>query len=161
MTDEGRAYRFDYDFETLLQEYTWESMDTFQSLTVMPCASYAAKTERGWNPFFLSVSEPGSAPAGITMELADQTQEQVTVRFTNQSGEDWGYGYAYRLDVQLSGVWYQVPAEQEMAFIEILCMLPDGGSVEEPCALTPYGELPAGTYRVVMENLTAEFEIAE
>ena len=46
-----------------------------------------------------------------------------------------------------------------MAFEEIMIMLPDGESAEQTCSLEPYGSLPDGVYRVVMENMTAEFSM--
>ena len=157
LMDNGGVYRLEYDFAALQKNRAWEEAEVFSSLTVMPCASRVAKTEAGWNPFFLTPSSRQEAPSGITMELAGQTAEAVTVRFTNRSGVEWGYGYAYRLQVRLDGAWYEIPAEREMAFPEILMLLPDGESAEQTCSLEPYGSLPAGVYRVVMENMTAEF----
>ena len=61
--------------------------------------------------------------------------------------------------MRLDGTWYEIPAEREMAFPEIMIMLPDGESAEQTCSLEPYGSLPDGVYRVVMEKLTAEFAV--
>ena len=159
LMDNGGVYRLDYDFAALQKNQAWEEADEFSSLTVMPCASRVAKTAAGWNPFFLTPASRQEAPSGITMELADQTVEDVTVRFTNRSGAEWGYGYAYGLQVRLDGTWHEIPAEREMAFPEILMLLPDGESAEQTCSLIPYGSLPSGVYRVVMEKLTAEFAV--
>ena len=157
---DGSSYRFDYDFEDMLQAYPWSEADTFQNLTVMPCASYMAKTEAGWNRNFLTEAEETAVPEGITMEIAEQTAEEIVARFCNRSGAEWGYGHAFSLQVLLEDTWYSVPAEQEMCFTEELMVLQDGGEQTETYRLTPYGDLPAGIYRIVStEDLWVEFEI--
>ena len=169
---DGTAYEFDYDFEAFRQRYAFGEPDEFQTLTVMPCASHVAKSETGWNKAFLTEAElpvaqksPSALLAGgqpkssLSATLMGQTEKEITVEFTNLGDPDCGYGYAYSLQVLLDGKWYSVPAEQEMAFIEILVHVPVGGSKEENFSLEPYGDLPAGTYRVLTNGLTVEFSI--
>lgn len=159
LTGSGSAYKFDYDFETLLERYDWDEPDTYQSLTVMPCASHVAKTEDGWNPSFLTPSSSLKQPEGISMELVSLEDGKIRVRFANQSGQEWTYGYYYSLQVLLDGAWYQVPPQEEYGVIDLACILPDGESREETYNLSFFGQLPPGTYRLVAEQLTAEFTV--
>ena len=169
---DGSVYAFDYDFEAFRQRYDFGEPDEFQTLTVMPCASHVAKSETGWNKAFLTEAElpaaqksPSALLAGgqpkssLSVTLTEQREKEITVEFTNLDDPECGYGYAYSLQVLLDGKWYSVPAEQEMAFIEILVHIPVGGSKEETFSLEPYGDLPAGLYRVLTNGLTVEFSI--
>ena len=156
---DGSVYKFDYDFEALREKYGFEEPDTFSSLAVMPCASYVAKSETGWNKAFLTEAAPVDAPEAVEAELLEQTEKSVRVRITNHGTEDWGYGYAYGVQVLLDGAWFEIPAEQERSFIEILLMIPQDASTEETYTLEPYGDLPAGTYRIVSHGLTIEFVV--
>lgn len=149
---DGAAYRMDYDFSRLLEKYQWEDSDTFQSLAVMPCASHIAKTEAGWNRNCLTEATEPQWPTDITLELVDQTQEALTVRFFNNSTEEWGYGYAFHLQVLLEDQWYEIPAERELSFIEIMVVLKAGAVQTETYDLTAYGQLPNGIYRLVTDS---------
>ncbi len=153
----GKTYAFDYDFESFLNDHPWDAPDEFQNLDVMPCAHLVAKTANGWNTAFLTESEELIPPSGITM-VAQFIGDTVQVRFENDSDVEWGYGYDFGLQVLLGDIWYDVPAEQEMCVVDILCMLPPGLTSEETYTLAPYGMLPSGTYRFVSQGLTAEFE---
>ena len=155
----GNTYTFDYDFDAFLQTHPWDEPDAFSNLAVMPCANFVAKTENGWNKAFLTEAEPLDPPEGVFVTEALTTDNEIIMEFTNQSGEEWGYGYDYGLRVLLDEAWYYVPAEREMAFIEILCMLPDGVSTSETYSLEPYGFLPAGEYRLVTQGLFADFTV--
>lgn len=158
--DDGTSYEMDYDFETLLADYPWTDSDTFRSLTIMPCADHMAKTEAGWNRNFLTPAAEPEWPDQIDVTLMEQTEKTLTLQLANHSGSEWGYGYAFHVDVLLEDRWYTIPAEEEMAFIEILLMLPDQVSQKETYDLTPYGHLPAGDYRLVTEGGPwVEFEI--
>ena len=97
----------------------------------MPCANYVAKSVYGWNKSFLTQAEKPELPTGIAVELTGQTADEITVEITNESGTEWDYGYAYTVQVLLDEVWYEIPAERDMSFIEILLMIPDGVSTTE------------------------------
>lgn len=155
----GKTYTFEYDFEAFLDEHPWDEADTFHDLAIMPCADLVAKTPSGWNTEFLTpADEPVADASGIVMDMQLE-EDLIQVQFTNNGAEEWGYGYDYGLHVLLNGTWYFVPAEQEMAFIEVLCMLPVGATSQETYSLAPYGDLPAGTYRFVTQGLAAEFTV--
>ena len=70
------------------------------------------------------------------------------------------YGQSFRLEALVEDLWYSIPAEREMAFTAEGLVVPAGSSTEESYDLSAYGKLPAGTYRLVIENsLRMEFEI--
>jgi len=158
ITGSGGVYSFDFDFEAFSREHPWDERDTFTNLAVMPCADIVAKTEDGWNDAFLTMAEELTPPVGITMQVQIDGMD-VDVTFANDSGAEWGYGYDYGLQVLLDDHWYYVPAEQQVAVIDILCMLPDGKQTQERYSLAPFGQLPAGTYRFVTQQLSSEFTV--
>lgn len=156
---DGSVYEFDYDFETMQRQVPFSESEEFQTLTVLPCASHVAKSESGWNTAFLTRAEASEAPAGVTARLTGQTSETITAVFRNERHVEWYYGYAYSVQVLLDGVWYTIPAERPVPFIEVLRILPVGGSSEEVFSLEPYGDLITGSYRVFCNSLTVEFEV--
>ena len=158
--EDGTAYKFSYDFPALLEAYDWREPDTFSSLSVMPCASHVAKTEAGWNIHFLTpAGDLGEAVRGVSMEIVERSEDSMIIRYTNESGGEWAYGLYYGLQVQLDGQWYEVPAEMSVAVNDIAMVLSDGMSTEETYWLAPYGDLPAGTYRLVAEHMAVEFSV--
>ena len=40
--DDGKTYRFDYNFEKLLADYPFELRQEYENLMLMPCAAYLA-----------------------------------------------------------------------------------------------------------------------
>ena len=97
--------------------------------------------------------------AGVTARLTGQTSELITAEFLNERITEWYYGYDYSVQVLLNDVWYTIPPERLVPIIEVLRILPAGGSSKEAFSLEPYGNLPAGLYRVFCNGLTVEFSI--
>ena len=159
--DDGKTYRFDYNFEKLLADYPFELRQESENLMLMPCAAYMAKTEAGWNLNFLTEAEDKPVPEGITMEIEKQKKDEIIAVFHNRSGEEWGFGHAFSLQVLLDEQWYYVPAEDgNYAFTEELLIVPNGESQQETYHLEVYGTLFPGFYRIVStEGLWVEFEI--
>lgn len=156
---DGTTYVFDYDFEVFRERYAFGEPDEFQTLTVMPCASYVAKSESGWNKAFLTEAEEPNVLTGVTARLTDQTSELITAEFLNERNVEWYYGYDYSVQVLLDDVWYTIPPERLVPFVEVLRILPAGGSSKEEFSLESYGNLPVGSYRVFCNGLTVEFSI--
>ena len=145
----------------LLADYPFELRQESENLMLMPCAAYMAKTEAGWNLNFLTEAEDKPVPEGITMEIEKQKKDEIIAVFHNRSGEEWGFGHAFSLQVLLDGQWYYVPAEDgNYAFTEELLVVPNGESRQETYHLEVYGTLFPGIYRIVStEGLWVEFEI--
>lgn len=161
ITQDGTAYRFNYDFEALEADYEWTSKDTWPTISVMPCAYYLTLDDSGWNSAILSPAKDVSAPENVTAELISQTEEKLTVALTNTGTEEWCYGVYYYLDVLLDGTWYSVPATPgNWGFVDIGIILPAGKTQNETYDLTMYGNLPAGQYRLMADQcIPVEFAI--
>ncbi len=154
ITGTGETYKWDYDFERFLRDHDWEESDELYTLSVMPCADQVAKTDAGWNVNFLTPApEPEPVPDDLAVELAEQTNETMTIRYTNRGTEEWMFGHAFTLQVSIDDLWYRIPAEQEMAFTEEGLIVMPGGDREETYRISAYGALPAGyTYRLLSDS---------
>lgn len=157
ITQDGSAYHFDFDFAGLEKDYTWSDKDELHSFTYFPCARILSQNESGWDTTLLTPAEPLSPPKGITMTLEDWKDNMVTVNIINKSGAEWMYGEAFGLEVLLEDLWYDVPpASGNWAFTSIGLLIQDGETQEKTYQLDMYGDLPAGTYRLVAEGLSVE-----
>ena len=155
---DGSVYKFNYDFSKLKESYDW---DDITERPYLPCQYYLARNGSQWYPKFLTPAEHEPAPENISLTVTAADNNQVTALLTNQGNEEWLYGEAYSLDVLLDGVWYSVPMEPSVnwGFTSIGYTLGAGSSKEKSYYLNMYGDLPSGTYRLVVEGLTAKFEI--
>ena len=158
--DDGSVYTYDFDFEALMADYEWDFGNHFRSTTVLPCSRHLTMDEQGWYAELLQPSADLQPPENITLELVSQESNAITLRFENTGREEWMFGEYYALDVLLDGAWYEVPPTPgNWGFNDIGYMLSAGDSREESYLLTMYGELPAGTYRIVVYDLSAEFVV--
>lgn len=83
---------------------------------------------------------------------------EITVRITNNSGEEFSYGEYFSIQKQIDGQWYTVPVRADnVGFQDIAHILTNGESASETYNLNIYGTLEPGTYRLVVETLSAEF----
>lgn len=157
ITDDGRAYTFAFDMESL-SEFHWREQDEFDTTTVLPCARILSRSEDGWYPALLTKAEEPEPPAGITLTIDSIVDGEITATFHNGGTETWTFGEYYGLEVKLDGVWYEVPTEGGgWAFHDIAYELASIESGTLTYNLAMYGDLPAGSYRLVANGLTAEF----
>lgn len=157
----GSIYTFDYDFEAFRKAYKFEEPEEFFTLTLLPCVNFLAKSECGWNTAVLTPSDVVQPEIGVTVELIEQTETYLVLELTNLTESEWGYGHAFYLETQVDDLWYRIPAEQNMAFTEELMIVMPGKTAQERCWIEPYGELPAGSYRLVLQDLIVPFEITD
>ena len=161
ITQTGKAYKFNYDFAALAEKYPVSDKREFSDFSVMPCAYHLAQDENGWSSALLTPAAEQKAPDGIAMSLEAWNKDAVTVNIKNNSGEDWMYGEYFGLEVQLDGVWYGIPTTPEnWGFPSIGLIVPSGKTREHTYTLSMYGELPAGTYRLVTHGLSVEHAAA-
>ncbi|MCL2426804.1 MAG: hypothetical protein FWD05_10775 [Oscillospiraceae bacterium] len=161
ITQDGRAYRFDFDFDELQQEYNWTSTDRFTSFTVFPNARLFGLDDDGWDSRFLTPASPIVAPEGITMTLNSWEGDTVSVDITNNTDVGWMYGEHFELHVLLNGMWYGVPMDiGNWAFIDIGLNVWGGETIEHIYNLQMFGNLPVGTYRLVAYGLYVEHTIS-
>lgn len=159
---DGSAYEFDFDFTALETAYEWRDSEEGLPIGCLPCSRALALDGEEWISSMLTPADELSAPAGISMTLdyldyTDPDDGLIAVTFTNDGDVEWCYGTYYHLEVELDGEWYEVPTETELAFNDIAMILPAGESRQELYHTWAYGELPAGSYRVVAEGMAAEF----
>lgn len=160
ITKEGEVYDLDHDFEALAAEYDWQDPDTWETISVLPCARFLCEDGDGWYAPLLTPARELLAPEDISLRLVSQTGDSVTVSFSNEGDEEWTYGEYFSLQVLLDDVWYEIPPMPgEHGFADIASILPPGRTQEETYDLTMYGKLPSGTYRLVTEGLSAGFEL--
>lgn len=109
--------------------------------------------------FLLKADEQtAEVPEGLTLTVEDIGTSEITVRITNNSGEEFSYGEYFSIQKQIDGQWYTVPVRADnVGFQDIAHILPNGESASETYNLNIYGTLEPGTYRLVVETLSAEF----
>lgn len=160
IAQDGAAYRFDCDFQALADDYIWTSEDSSKAFSMLPCSRLLCQHEDKWYHTLLSPAKEPIPPEHITVSLVSQSDDTLTVDFTNHGTDEWGYGDAFYLHVLQDGIWYDVPAlPGEWAFNDILNILPAGTSQENTYNLSMYGSLPHGEYRLSVEGATVEFTI--
>ena len=161
ITQDGAIYRYDYDFAELAQDDLWTDNTEFPSFAVFPCARILTQDESGWNRTLLTPIPELTPPSGVTMTLKSWEENAVNVSIANESGTEWTYGEYYNLHVLLDGVWYDVsPVPGNWGFNDIGYMMQEGETNDITYYLTMYGALPAGTYRLTVEDLSVQQAIA-
>ena len=163
ITQSGDVYKFNFDFNKLLQDHDWESRAVFQSISSFPNAHLFTRDENGWNSTFLTAAREPDPPEGISMILNSWDEDQVSVYISNNTDAEWMYGQHYSLHVLIDDDWYDVP------------LIPGGGAFTDIGLIVPandvqtqiynlfytYGDdLPAGTYRLVAYGLSVEHTIS-
>jgi len=157
ITQDGRAYSFDFDFDELQQDYDWTSRDSFTSFTVFPNARLFVQDDNGWDSRFLTPAPPIVSPAGIIMTLNSWEDNIVSVDITNNNDVEWMYGQSFALHVFIGGVWYEVPTEGgNWAFTAEGLIVPPGETIEHIYNLQMFGNLPYGIYRIFGYGLSVE-----
>ena len=157
---DGEVYEFDFDFDDLLKDYDFEEKWSRSDGMALPCMRYLVQDENGWNADLMNPAAEPEAPDGITVEI-DYTGETIEAAFRNDGTEPWGFGTYWSLQVNLDGVWYEVPTSpvSNWGFPDIGYELAAGGTWEETYHMEMYGDLPAGQYRFYAFGVTDEFTV--
>ncbi len=157
---DGEVYDFDFDFEKLLTDYAFTEEWSRSDGMALPCMRYLVQDEDGWNADLMNPAEEPEAPDGITVEI-DYTGETIEAKFRNDGTEAWGFGTYWSLQVNLDGVWYEVPTSpvSNWGFPDIGYELAAGGTWDETYHMEMYGDLPAGQYRFYAFGVTDEFTV--
>jgi len=161
ITQAGDVYKFNYDFNKLENNYSSSDRQSFTGISLMPCACYLTKDKNGWSSALLTPAGELISPNGVTMTLVSWNSDTVSVNIANNSGADWIFGEPFSLQVQLDGAWYDIPpAPGNLAFHAIGLVVLSGTQRNKTYGLEMYGELPAGTYRLVAYGLAVEGTIS-
>lgn len=160
---DGNVWAGEADFSACWDELEGEDEDGTLSVLNFPNAGYLAPV----NSLFLAVSDTAdesgisTMPLEMIMTVLDVTDGVVTVLIDNQSGYEMSYGEYFSLETEQDGEWYVLPPQGTLEFDDIAYILQDMEQAEETCDLTAYGALPAGHYRIVKDDMTAEFWLDE
>lgn len=154
---DGLVYQFDFDFKPLIRDYDWIDRTELADFSSFPCACYLTQDKNGWNPTLLTPAGELTPAEGITMKLNSWNEDKVTVTFANAGETEWMYGESFHLQVLLDNTWYRIPLLPEnWGFNSLGYTLASGGEGEKTYSLRMYGRLPAGTYRLVAEDIAVE-----
>lgn len=100
-------------------------------------------------------------PLEVSMKAVAYEKGQLAVLIDNQSGHEYYYGKEYFLQKKVDGEWQDMEAATEYGWPKISLQLKDTENTTEIYDLTVFGELEAGEYKLVKNDLEAEFELAE
>ncbi|MCL2287769.1 MAG: hypothetical protein FWC33_01100 [Candidatus Bathyarchaeota archaeon] len=160
ITQTGDVYGFDFDFEAFIKRQQWELLRNDISFTGFPNAINLTRDSEGWRNTLLTPAAELNPPEGIEMAFVSNTNENVTFTLTNNNDVYWLYGLHFKVDVLLDGVWYEIPTlPANWGFTGIGLTLEAGQTETKTYGLGMYGELPPGTYRLVVYDMYVVFEI--
>ena len=155
LKNDGAVYYGDTDLSGLWEQMEGKDEDTRNALNFPNAGRLSA-----YHTIFLLKADEQTAevPEGLTLTVEDIGTSEITVRITNNSGEEFSYGEYFSIQKQRDGQWYTVPVRADnVGFQDIAHILPNGESASETYNLNIYGTLEPGTYRLVVETLSAEF----
>ena len=155
LKNDGAVYYGDTDLSVLWEQMEGKDEDTWNALNFPNAGRLSA-----YHTIFLLKADEQTAevPEGLTLTVEDIGTSEITVRITNNSGEEFSYGEYFSIQKQIDGQWYTVPVRADnVGFQDIAHILPNGESASETYNLNIYGTLEPGTYRLVVETLSAEF----
>ncbi|MCD8382691.1 MAG: hypothetical protein LUC30_07225 [Clostridiales bacterium] len=159
---DGSVWAGETDFAACWDALEGEDEDDSLSALSFPNAGYLAPV----NDLFLTTStadESGisTMPLEMTMTVQGIADGVVTVLIDNQSGYEMEYGESFSLEMERDGGWYVLPPQETLEFNDLAYILPDMEQATATCDLTAYGTLEAGHYRIVKDDMTAEFWLDE
>ena len=155
LKNDGAVYYGDTDLSVLWEQMEGKDEDTWNVLSFPNAGRLWA-----YHTIFLLKADEQTAevPEGLTLTVEDIGTSEITVRITNNSGEEFSYGEYFSIQKQIDGQWYTVPVRADnVGFQDIAHILPNGESASETYNLDIYGTLEPGTYRLVVETLSADF----
>lgn len=163
----GNVWQADADFEGYWKAL--EGEDEEDGLTVLnfPNAGLLGAYDlRFWKPAGEAEPAPDAGggiahlPLGMYMTVQDVTDGVATVLIDNQSGYEMSYSTYYALQKELNGEWYELPiVKTNVGFNDIAYELQDLEQATVQCDLTIFGDLDSGRYRLVKDDMTAEFNL--
>ncbi|MCM1022989.1 MAG: hypothetical protein NC395_02895 [Prevotella sp.] len=160
ITQDGEAYRFDYDFAAFEEDYGWRDESVSPAVAALPCAHIICRNGGEWLADRLAPAGAAEdVPDYISAELVSQTEDAVEVKYTNNGDEEWMYGLHFAAEVCLDGKWYSVPwTAENYVFPDIGLLLMPGQSDTQKYSFEMYGDLPEGQYRISANGCYVEFE---
>lgn len=153
----GRAFRVEgLDMQALMDSFPegWEEREGSR----LPSRRALALQGGRWDERFMIPSDLASPQADVSMTL-DDPSVGLSWTLTNLSRYEFfhGNGGWASLQVCLEDGWYDVPSQFSCVVTNEGHILPPGESYSSVFPLEPYGDLPAGNYRITFP-LTQEGE---
>ena len=158
ITKDGSAYYYNYDFSRLKAKKFDSSagVGRIASLSELPNGYYLTRVQEKWDPSRLTADQEVREPEDVTLTVSSRLVPNIVLELKNEGQASWMYGEDYALQVLLNGTWYDVPANGILAFTAIGYGLEPGESRKISCLLTPFGDLPAGRYRICKGIMKSE-----
>ena len=159
LTKDGSLYRGEFDLEKCFDEApglegTMEN--SFDSGILMPNAAILSKYDLKY--CHKASNEVYSEKDGVSLRMVSLDGNVATLEYRNDSGIEFTYGEDFTLQ-KLYDEWYGIPTASNAIFHSLLYILNPGDERQIKCNLFMYGELEDGHYRIVKDNLCAEFDI--
>ncbi len=98
-------------------------------------------------------------PLYIGYTVEDITDEVATLLIENYSGYEITYDLYFDLEAEKEGDWVALERLEDVALEDEEYTLADQSRAKIECDLAPYGELPDGKYRILKDDIYAEFTI--
>ena len=161
VTEEGKAYRFDFDFDALRTDHSWQEREGGGSLAGLPCAYALTRCPNSWRGDLLPLSAELQPEDGVALTADGYADGLLRVRLRNEREEAYHYGESFGLQVLWDGVYREIPPQTPLAVDDLAYPLPAGETAEVVFDTAHYGDLPAGHYRVVLpgDGIAGEFDI--
>ena len=159
LTNDSSLYRGEFDLEKCFDEAaglegTMEN--SFDSGILMPNAAILSKYDLKY--CHKASNEVYSEKDGVSLRMVSLDGNEATLEYRNDSGIEFTYGEAFTLQ-KLYDEWYEIPTAINAFFNLPLYWVNPGDERQTKCNLFMYGELEDGHYRIVKDNLCAEFDI--
>ena len=154
---DGEVYKTSKDISYLFGKAEISEGYTFDGIT-FPAIRYFALEDGVWDTRFLNKAAE-LEPQNIELAIVSQEGNKFSCTLTNNGAEEEAVGKYFSVQAEVSGEWYDIPTATQLAFEDIAFIVEAGGTFEITYDITPYGELPAGKYRLVAENSAAEFTV--
>ena len=150
ITKDGSAYSYNYDFAKLFAKSFDSEAEPgrIMSVSELPNGYYLTRVQQKWDPSRLTKDEEIRPPKDVKLTLTSRLAADIVLELKNEGQDSWMYGEDYSLQVFLNGAWYNVPSEGILVFFTIAYGLEPGESRKISCSLKPFGDLPAGRYRI-------------
>ena len=92
ITGEGTAYRFDFDFDALRADRSWQERESGCSLAAPPCAYALTRCPNSWRGDLLPLSAELRAEDGVALTAASYGDGLLHVWLRNELEETYCYG---------------------------------------------------------------------
>ena len=152
LSSDGSVYRFNYDFKALTQRgFNFGEREVLRPVGIPGSWMVLKNAEGRWIPELMQPSAEGTPAENVSLEVTGREGSTLQLELKNGTADCWTYGDAFSVETKLQGVWYDVPlaTAEHVAFFLIGYPLEPGKSETLSCSLEWYGDLPAGTYRIV------------